>query len=332
MNRLLAFLLSARGRTLVHSLLVAVVAVYTVVVVLRDDPAPAPAPPSTATTTVETPNGPVAVPAPAGVIADAGDLGDHTNARDETPPGLPEPLADSQREAVEDSAGTDNLPAVAPLASPEQAGCSTRLVSNFSSRGGVAPRQVWIHYTVSRNIAGTSDVNAIVNLFDRPSFQASSHYVYDFEGNCALIVRESDKAWTQAAGNPWAISFEVIAMGNETHFVQGDARAKLGRIIKQIGKRWSIPLVRGAVNSNCSPGRAGIVQHADGGACAGGHHDIQPFPLHPIIRAAQLTYTRSCRIIHLARELGHLGPHAFARLQAVRAAGLRCVDGHVRVR
>lgn len=284
-------------------------------------------------TQVETPNGPVTVTTTQQSVRQAGDLDGHSDMRDETPDGLSPDLSDSQHEAVERDAALDNLPPLAPLAAPEQAGCVTRLVSNFSSRGGVAPRQIWLHYTVSQNRTGWDDVNAIVNLFDRPAFQASSHYVYDFEGHCALIVRESDKAWTQAAANPWAISFEVIASGSESHFVQGAALTKLGGIIKQIGKRWRIPLTRGGVSANCSPAQAGIVMHADGGACAGGHNDINPFSLTPIIRAAQNTYKPACR--HLATVKGTPVARTavnVTRRRNVRRAGLRCVEGRVRVR
>jgi N-acetyl-anhydromuramyl-L-alanine amidase AmpD len=63
-----------------------------------------------------------------------------------------------------------------------------------------------LHYTVSPNRVGWSDVNAVVAEFANPAFQASSNYVIDGEGHCAYIVRESDKAWTQAAANPFAIS------------------------------------------------------------------------------------------------------------------------------
>lgn len=282
---------------------------------------------------VESPQGPVTIEVPTKLAEKVAEDNTHADLRDESPPGMSDDEVDSQHEAVEDSAAKDNLPPVSPLAAPTQPGCATKLVSNFSSRGGVAPRQIWMHYTVSRNLPGWTDVNAIVGLFNRPSFQASSSYVYDFEGNCAYIVREVDKPWTQAAGNPWAISFEIIAMGSEPRFVTGKPLTKLGGIIKDIGRRWDIPLVQGRVNSDCSPGKAGIVQHADGGACAGGHHDIGPFALAPIVRAAQRAYTPACRAIHRQRKAqGRLGPTARQRARNVRAAGLKCVKGHVRQR
>lgn len=247
----------------------------------------------------------------------------------------PTPLVTAARKGLAGHAGSAEPgvvrgDSISPLAAPRQRGCVTRLVGNFSSRHGITPTQIWEHYTVSRNVVGTADVNAIVNLFDNPRFMASSHYVHDAEGNCALIVREVDKAWTQASANPHAISIENIAFGDEPAMIAGAPLRKLGRLHADIAMRWKIPLVRGSVDTRtCAPLRAGVVQHADGGPCAGGHHDIKPFSLRPIIRAARQSFAPLCAR-RAARRAAGLPILRTTRLARV---GLRCgAEGRVRLR
>lgn len=228
----------------------------------------------------------VTVTAPPKVQENAVEDNDHQDLRSQTPEGVtPAQLSDAQ-DQQEEFAQNDQLPLVSPDAAPTQAGCTSHFVQNFSSRGGVKPRLWVIHYTVSNNAPGWADVNAITNLFNTWSFQASSNFVFDYEGHCAYIVRTTDKAWTQATFNPVSVSVEVIANGREGHFVQGAALAKLGRIIAAQAKLFGIPLQKGAV-SGCTVTRPGIVDHHALGACGGGHVDITPYSVDPIIKAAQ---------------------------------------------
>lgn len=161
-------------------------------------------------------------------------------------------------------------------------GCVTRFVVNQSSRNGVRPQVQVLHYTVSPNRPGWSDVNAIVGLFNTPSFQASSNFVIDGEGNCAYIVPIEAKAWTQAAGNPFSVSYEVINTGSESVYMAPAGLAKLRLVMREVALRTGIPLRRGAV-SGCTVTVTGTVQHSDFGVCGGGHGDIGPFALRPII-------------------------------------------------
>lgn len=161
-------------------------------------------------------------------------------------------------------------------------GCVSKFVRNQSSRRGVRPSQYWLHYTVSPNRPGWSDVNAIVGLFDRSSFQASSNFVIDAEGHCAYIVPIEAKAWTQAAANPFAISFEVINTGSESAYLQTPGYDKLRSVLRELRTRTGIPLRRGSF-VQCHPTSSGIVQHKDGGICSGGHHDISPFSVPQVI-------------------------------------------------
>lgn len=164
-------------------------------------------------------------------------------------------------------------------------GCQTRILStNYSSRNGARATWQVLHYTVSHNVFGFADMNAIFFLFNNPGRQASSNFVIDTEGHCYYLVPIESKAWTQAGGNPWSVSYEIIAFGNEAEYLKPPGMAKLKSIMEQVAKRTGIPLRRGATSGSCTPVRSGIIQHKDFGLCGGGHVDITPFNVDTIIR------------------------------------------------
>jgi hypothetical protein len=222
----------------------------------------------------------------AAVNASRAGLDDHEGSRDETPAGAPHAAIEAAREQQDALAANDQLPIVTPLAAPEQRGCVTRLVQNYSTRRGVRPRIFVLHYTVSPNRPGWSDVNGIVSLFDRPAFAASSNYVIDAEGHCAYIVRESDKAWTQAALNPVSISVEAINTGHETSYLGMAGLSKLALVVSDALKRWEIPVQLGEVRGGVVV-RPGIVDHGMLGVVGGGHHDIAPYSVRQVIAAVE---------------------------------------------
>jgi hypothetical protein len=215
------------------------------------------------------------------VVAQAA-AGLETRLADETPPlaeqAAPGELTAAQQAAARVKATQDPLPTAG--ASAGFRGCVTRFVRNQSSRRGVRPQLQVLHYTVSPNRAGWSDVNAVVALFDRSSSQASSTFVIDAEGHCAYIVPIEAKAWTQAAGNPLSVSYEVINSGREAAFMATAGYARLRDVMRQVSARTGIPMRAGSVY----PLRAGIVQHKDGGLAWGGHVDVTPFAKGQIIR------------------------------------------------
>jgi hypothetical protein len=257
--------------------------------------------------------GTVAAPATATARVAATALGDHADARDETPVGVSPQALEAGRQAQERLAETDQLPLVTPDAAPQQRGCTTALVKNYSTRRGVRPRLFVLHYTVSPNRPGVGDVNAVVNLFNTPSFAASSNYVLDREAHCKYIVRESDKAWTQAAANSFAISVEIINSGHEGTLISGAGLRKLGVIVSDATRRWKIPLRRGAV-SGCVPTRPGIVTHQMLGACGGGHVDVSPYNALGTVINAALAARRAGQVTSVDRR-------TCARLNAWRRAG-----------
>ena len=239
-------------------------------------------------------HGTVTLPTPPPKVAaqTAVGLDTHKNARDETPAGAP--AKDLRAIATQDAnlAKRDQLPRHFPDAAPSQRGCTTRLVVNFSSRNGVAPHAWVLHYTVSSNVFGWADNNSVVGIFNTPSYQASSNYVYDAEGHCYYIVREVDKAWTQAAANPYSISVEVIDTGHEKTYLPAPALRKLAMIISDSAYRWHIPIQLGAVSSNGTLTRYGILDHGMLGIAGGGHHDIAPIVGNGFDYAAGVARTR----------------------------------------
>ena len=299
-----------------------------------------------ATVTINLEGGKVTAPERAVEQAESSEVGEHDGLRTEVPENVP--LEDIRRaqDQQEKLAESDQLPIVTPDAAPSQRGCVTRRVQNFSSRRGVRPRLFVMHYTVSPNRPGWGDVNAIAGLFDRPAFSASSHYIIDSEGHCLYIVRESDKAWTQATANPVSISIEVINSGKEGRLAGPAGLAKIGRVVADSTRRWEIPLRVGKV-SGCRVVQAGVVDHRALGPCGGGHVDVSPYTIAPVLAAAKKARGSApaeglirqdyftCRKIRWWRTHGRPNGkperNAIRRRDALKSRGVRCgVKGPVK--
>jgi len=210
--------------------------------------------------------------------------------RDETPPGAPPAELDAAQQQQEQIQATNPLPLTFPLASTSFKGCKPLFVRNQSSRNGVTPTTFWVHYT-----AGLGTIYSLAALFDRASFQASSHFVMERSGRCGYLVPTYRKAWTQAAANPIGVSVEVINTGAQKPFMTAAGYRALGRLIARVHHQFpSIKLQRGKI-SGCRSTRSGIVTHWMGGQCSGGHVDIRPYSLKPIIKAARRA---NCNLYH----------------------------------
>jgi hypothetical protein len=225
--------------------------------------------------------------------------------KDETPPEaeqvVPGQLTAAQEAAARIRATQPPLPTAGASAGFQ--GCVTRFVGNQSSRRGVRPQLQVLHYTVSPNVIGWADVNAVVGLFSRFSSQASSNFVIDGEGHCAYIVPIEAKAWTQAAGNPFSVSYEIINSGRESEYLATAGYARLRDVMNQVALRTGIPMRRGAV-VGCVPTRTGIVQHKDFGICGGGHVDISPFNADQVIKIlSTVPCGTSCQKAHRTSDL-----------------------------
>ncbi|MBJ7348631.1 MAG: N-acetylmuramoyl-L-alanine amidase, partial [Thermoleophilaceae bacterium] len=158
--------------------------------------------PTTISITVQGPSGPTALTTTAAAIEQlkSSQAGNHRGARDETPRGVTAKQLVAGSDQLKRLAASDDFPSLAPDAAPQTAGCRSRFVRNFSSRNGVKPRLIVLHLTASPN-NGWTGVNAITGYFNEPATQVSSHYVVSGNGLCNYVVRETDKAWTQAAFN-----------------------------------------------------------------------------------------------------------------------------------
>lgn len=259
------------------------------------------------------------------------------NLRDETPVNV---SPETQREGI---ARNDQRAGTQPstTGAPRQGGCGLKFVRNYSSREGVKPLLWVLHYTVSPNRTGWSDVDAIVAWFDNPRSQASSNYVIDNEGHCKLIVRESSKAWTQAYFNRWSISVEVINTGSESSYAGKAGLAKVAKVVSDSTKRNRIPLRRARTNG-CTIVRSGVTDH-DALGCGNTHTDIKPYSTSQVLAAAKRYRNRTairstdrvrCRKIRWWRRAGR--PHGLAeqravwRRKALAKRGLRCTASGVR--
>jgi hypothetical protein len=208
-------------------------------------------------------------------------IGGHANLRDELPPALEhDPVAAAeaaiaaQEAAMAGTSGPDEVSDPRTLAEPEQRGCrSGPWVQNRDSRNGARPAMAQAHLTVSKNRPGWTDVDAIAAWFNNPRSQASSHYIVDAEGNCAYIVNEAYKAWTQGWFNPWSISIEFV------HFSTTDpsepwteAQLRKGALVMaDVSRRWGIPIR--LVNPEGCNVSAGITDH-DRLECQNTHVDV----------------------------------------------------------
>lgn len=172
-----------------------------------------------------------------------------------------------------------------PLAAQEFPGCRTRFVGNYSSRNGVKPRIIVLHQTVSRE-RGQASQDALTAYANRRSSGVSWHFLIGpTNGLCTFSVPLNMKAWTQGNANPFAFGIEVERYGDEPTYVEGAGEAKLIAVMRELGRRFDIPMRAGKV-VNCQVVRSGVVEHSDLGACGGGHADVKPWSTAPLIAKA----------------------------------------------
>jgi hypothetical protein len=189
----------------------------------------------------------------------------HTNLGDDS-------IFDAPRDHSADMAEAFDAPD--SLAPASQRGCVTKfLPTNFSSRNGALPKMLLAHLTVSRNVAGTGDVNGIWNFFARDATDASSNYIIDAEGNCIYAVAEDAKAWTQGSFNPTSISIEFIHFSTtDPNEKWTDAQLKKGAMVfADASKRHGIP-IRLVNPSGCTT-ISGVTDH-DRLECGNSHVDV----------------------------------------------------------
>ncbi len=120
-----------------------------------------------------------------------------------------------------------------------------------------------------------SDLRGLGEYFNRPEVQASSNVANDSEGNDARFVKDEDKAWTQAADNPFSLSIEQIAMAEwsrDEWFKHPHQLANTANWIAHWSRKYDIPIRRGAAPRGFLI-RSGVVAHKWLGVPGGGHSD-----------------------------------------------------------
>lgn len=184
-----------------------------------------------------TPNGPEPAPSV--------DL--HEDTRDETPPGVtPEQLKEGAKK-------TEALQEKEALEPEEPAGaqayrCVRRPVVNQSALSGpyaARGRQhgVALHFTVS----DPGSLFAIRDLFNRPSFGASSNYGWDWAAPrgdyCHVWVDVGRKAWAQGAANSAYVSIEIHTRDrSRASWIANLRDGRLAALVRDLAKQTGAPL------------------------------------------------------------------------------------------
>lgn len=175
----------------------------------------------------------------------------------------------------------------------------THLSPNRSSRGGVAPKLIVLHTTEGSNHAGISDLIGLGNFFGGTAAQASSHVANDGEGHDARFVPDSEKAWTEAADNPFGLSIEQIGFASTTREEWFDKYphqlANTAQWIAHWSEKFDIPIRRGAAPAGILL-RSGVASHKQLGFLGGGHSDPGPgYPFKYVLRLARYFYLKEHR-------------------------------------
>lgn len=166
----------------------------------------------------------------------------------------------------------------------------TRWSPNRSERGGAHPTLIVIHATVSHNVPGLSDLEAIANLFANPSFDASSHVCTDNEGHSARFVRDEHKAWHCAGFNRVSLGIEQVIMADGKELTR-DLYRETARWVARWSLKYGIPIRKGSVSGGTVT-RAGVVRHSELGAIGGGHADPGPYDMAAMLHLAKFYRAR----------------------------------------
>jgi N-acetyl-anhydromuramyl-L-alanine amidase AmpD len=149
---------------------------------------------------------------------------------------------------------------------------ATRLVRNRSGRKGDTIDLIVIHTTESHDRPDRSDVDAIVNWFDNPASQASSHVVIDADGHNTTCVPDAEKAWTCVNYNSRSLNIELIgyAATPKWQWLKRDRQLRAcAKFVAYWSREQRIPLHLRSLR----PSLPGVCGHMHLGVAGGGHHD-----------------------------------------------------------
>jgi N-acetylmuramoyl-L-alanine amidase/Putative peptidoglycan binding domain len=156
---------------------------------------------------------------------------------------------------------------------------------NYSGRGGSKVRLIVLH-----TAEGATTYQSLGSYFANPSSQVSSHVgIDDTPGTVGEYVSRSNKAWTAANANPYAIQAELCAFAKwtaadwATHPTMLDNTAQW---VAEEAANFGIPLVA-LTAAQAQGGVAGVCQHVDLGVAGGNHWDCgSGFPMAQVIAQA----------------------------------------------
>lgn len=241
-------------------------------------------------------------------------------------PAVPPPPAVAERQAEQVEQGTYDTTGVLLGATAQPAHRSCYTPQNGGTRQVSEIGLMVAHVTVSRNVPGTGDGDALCDFFRR--VKASPTWTVDNEANSWENVPLGRVPWTQAWYNRASCSIEYI--GSTGRPGEGTAEwtdAQLregGRLFARCAKLAGIPIRDGAVDSRGNILRTGLITHQELGRLGGGHTDPGPY----WDRARQLYWIRQFataatapRGLLNARERAHARCLEFERRVAQRHGG-----------
>jgi hypothetical protein len=237
----------------------------------------------------------------------AGNPDVHEDAVDETPPGVPAAQLSAGRRFEARQAATQ-LASPAPPVGAQNYSCRSHPVANQSALNG---RRVGValHFTVG----GT--IESVWQLFNRPSFGASSNKGVSLTGRCEIWVPNSRKAWAQLSANSAYISIEITT---------NDLSREQWLAAPLISKGILASIVRDDLRSIGAPAKlvdptgcnwlAGVTDH-NRLECGNSHWDVgEHFPWDVFMRQVRAgsavtplttTQKRACDLLNYHRRRAH---------------------------
>ena len=161
---------------------------------------------------------------------------------------------------------------------------------NVSSRGGAQVRLIVVHTS-----EGAQTYQSLGSFFANPGSQVSSHTGIDdaSPGVIGEYCGRSNKAWTAANANPYAVQTELCTPSGAaqgwsaaTWASKTTMLANCAAWIAEEAAIFGIPIVK-LSPAQAQGGAAGVCGHGDLGAMGGGHTDPGPnFPWSQVIAMA----------------------------------------------
>lgn len=195
----------------------------------------------------------------------------HQDTRDELPPGVTPEERNEAQVTPPNPLPPDEEYERQPVGGAQTVSCPQNFVQNSSPRTfGTVVSQWVLHITVS----SPGSLRAIWNLFNTPSFGASSTYLLELDKECEQIVPFGNRPWTQLTFNNVSESVEIVTnlMTKNEWLASPIMRdAFLAQLTVERLKARGLPPRH--VNPNgCTP-QAGYMDHDDL-ECGNNHIDV----------------------------------------------------------